>query len=228
MGKRDKTFKPDIRDKGKSSGLGTYELLLTAIEDGTLPPGSRLRETDLALRFGISRTPVREALKRLEAQGLVSHQAHHGAVVAEFDYGEITELYALREVLEGTAARLAAAHASGAEIEILEQMIAHDRSLLNDPKELARRNKLFHRQIHQSSRNRFLSLMLENMRTSLLLLHGTTLAAPNRAQQSLEEHQAIVDALAKHDPSEAEAKARQHIVNAFRTRLELRILSGKK
>jgi DNA-binding GntR family transcriptional regulator len=228
MGKRDKTFKPDIRDKGKSSGLGTYELLLTAIEDGTLPPGSRLRETDLALQFGISRTPVREALKRLEAQGLVSHQVHHGAVVAELDYSEITELYALREVLEGTAARLAAAHATGAEIEILERMIAHDRSLLNDPKELSRRNKLFHRQIHQSSRNRFLSLMLENMRTSLLLLHGTTLVAPNRAQQSLEEHQAIVDALAKHDPSEAEAKARQHIVNAFRTRLELRILSGKK
>src|SRR6476660_7619090 len=127
MGKRDKTFKPDIRDKGKSSGLGTYELLLTAIEDGTLPPGSRLRETDLALRFGISRTPAREAWKRLEAQGLVSHQAHHGAVVAELDYGEITELYALREVLEGTAARLAAAHATGAEIEILERMIAHDR-----------------------------------------------------------------------------------------------------
>jgi DNA-binding GntR family transcriptional regulator len=228
MGKRDKPIKPDIHLNGRSSGLGTYELLLNAIENGALPPGSRLREADLALQFGISRTPVREALKRLEAQGLVSHQAHHGAVVAELDYGQITELYALREVLEAAAARLAAVHATEAEIEILERMVAHDRSLLNDPKELSRRNKLFHRQIHQSGRNRFLSLMLENMRTSLLLLHGTTLVAPNRAQQSLEEHQAIVDAIARHDPSEAEAKARQHIVNAFRTRLELRILSGKK
>src|SRR6516164_5955777 len=104
MGKRDKSIDPKSRTKGKSSGFGTYELLLDAIENGALAPGSRLRETDLALRFGISRTPVREALKRLEAQGLVSHQAHHGAVVAELGYGEITELYALREVLEGTAA----------------------------------------------------------------------------------------------------------------------------
>ena len=228
MGRRDKSIMPKSWAKGKSSGLGTYELLLNAIENGALPPGSRLRETDLALRFGISRTPVREALKRLEAQGLVSHQPHHGAVVAELGYGEITELYALREVLEGTAARLAAAHATEAEIEILEGMIAHDRSLLDDPKELSRRNKLFHRQIHQTGRNRFLSSMLENMRASLLLLHGTTLVAPNRAHQSLDEHQAIVDAIARHDPSEAEAKARQHIVNAFRTRLELRILASKK
>ena len=210
--------------KDKSSSFGAYDLLLNAIESGALPPGSRLREVELAARFGISRTPVREALKRLEVQGIVSHQPHHGAIVAELGYSEITELYALREVLEGTAAGLAAVHATPTEIEILQEMIEHDRSLINDPKELARRNKLFHRQIHQSSRNRFLSTMLDNMRTSLLLLSGTTLASPNRAGRSLEEHQIIVDAVARHDPIAAESAARQHIINAFKTRLELRAL----
>jgi DNA-binding GntR family transcriptional regulator len=214
--------------KGQSSGSGAYELLLDAIESGSLPPGSRLRETELATRLGISRTPVREALKRLEVQGLVTHQPHHGAVITELGYGEITELYALREVLEGTAARLAAIHATSTEVEILQRMIVHDLSLTGNPKELARRNKLFHRQIHQSGRNRFLSTVLDNMRTSLMLLYGTTLTAPNRANTSLEEHQAIVDAIARHDAVAAETEARQHIVNAFKTRLELRILSGEK
>jgi DNA-binding GntR family transcriptional regulator len=180
--------------KDRSSGFGAYDLLLDAIESGALPPGSRLREVELAARFGISRTPIREALKRLEVQGLVSHQPHYGAIV----------------------------HATPTEIEILQEMIEHDRSLIGDPKELARRNKLFHRQIHQSSRNRFLSTMLDNMRTSLLLLSGTTLASPNRAGRSLEEHQVIVNAVAMHDPIAAEAAARQHIINAFKTRLELR------
>jgi DNA-binding GntR family transcriptional regulator len=212
-------------EKGRSTGFGAYELLLNAIEGGALAPGSRLRETEIAARFGISRTPVREALKRLEVQGLVTHQPHHGAAVTELGYGEITELYALREVLEGTAARLAALHATSTEVDILQGMIAHDHSLIDAPKELARRNKLFHRQIHQSARNRFLSAVLDNMRTSLMLLSGTTLTAPNRARTSLEEHQAIVNAIARRDDVAAETEARQHIVNAFKTRLELRISS---
>jgi len=81
----------------RSSGAGAYERLLRAIEEGELAPGSRLREAELAERFQISRTPVREALGRLEAQGLVAHEPHRGASVAQLDYGQVSELYDLRE-----------------------------------------------------------------------------------------------------------------------------------
>src|SRR5690242_1132707 len=95
-------------EPSRSSAAGAYELLLTEIESGGLPSGTRLREAALAQRFRISRTPVREALKLLEARGLVVHEPHHGAVVASLDYGQVTELYFMRELLEGNAARLAA------------------------------------------------------------------------------------------------------------------------
>ena len=103
----------------RSSASDAYDTLLAAIEDGGLPAGVRLRESELAEQLAISRTPVREALKRLELQGLVVHEPHHGAVVASLDYGQMTELYLLREVLEGSAARLAAQHATATEIGVV-------------------------------------------------------------------------------------------------------------
>jgi len=206
----------------RSSGAGAYERLLRAIEDGELVPGSRLREAELAERFQISRTPVREALGRLEAQGLVAHEPHRGASVAQLDYGQVSELYDLREVLEGTAARLAAIHASAVETEILEEMVARDRTLLGDAPALARTNRLFHRQIHGAARNRFLQSTLETMRLSLVLLPGaTTLAAPDRAAESLAEHAAIVAAIRAHDGDGAEAAARTHIRAAFKARIRI-------
>jgi DNA-binding GntR family transcriptional regulator len=206
----------------RSSGVAAYERLLRAIEEGELAPGSRLREAELAERFAISRTPVREALGRLEAQGLVAHEPHRGASVAQLDYGQVSELYDMREVLEGTAARLAAIHASAVETEILEEMIARDRTLTGDAAALARNNRLFHRQIHAAARNRFLQGTLETMRLSLVLLPGaTTLAAPERADESLDEHAAMIAAIRAHDGDRAEAAARAHIRAAFKARIRI-------
>ena len=205
----------------RSSAAEAYDLLLGDIEDGNLPPGTRLREAELAERLSISRTPVREALKRLELQGLVAHEPHHGAVVASLEYGQITEMYLLREVLEGTAARLAAQHATAVEIGVLERMVETDRSLIDQPRRLAQTNRRFHQQVRDTARNRYLGSALEALRLSLALLAGTTLGAPGRAAQSVEEHGAIVERIAVRDPDGAEQAARQHILNAFRTRVEL-------
>ncbi|WP_458093806.1 GntR family transcriptional regulator [Roseomonas sp. WA12] len=205
----------------RSSGSGAYEQLLEAIEGGALPPGTRLREAELAERFRISRTPVREALKRLEAQGLVLHEPHHGAVVASLDYAQMTELYHMREVLEGTAAGLAATHATPTEVEILREMVERDRGLLENPAALAGTNRSFHRQIRLSARNRFLNTSLETLRVSLALLAGTTLAVPKRGAESVEEHAAIVAAIEARDAEAAEAAARRHIRNAFKVRIGL-------
>src|ERR1700756_1243251 len=129
----------------RSSGADAYELLLAGIENGELPAGTRLRETELAQRFSLSRTPIREALKRLEQQGLVRHEPH-GLVVTSLNYNQIAELYLLREVLEGTAARLAAQHASDIEIGLLQEMVEKDRALAEQPTRLAKTNRAFHQQ----------------------------------------------------------------------------------
>lgn len=211
---------------GRSSASEAYDLLLSDIEDGGLPPGTRLREVELAERLSISRTPVREALKRLELQGLVTHEPHHGAVVTSLDYGQVTELYLLREVLEGTAARLTAQHATPVEVGVLQRMVEADRALIGQPRRLAQANRGFHTQIRNTARNRYVGAALENLRLSLALLAGTTLAAPGRAGQSVEEHAAIVARIAARDFEGAEAAARLHIQNAFRTRVELRQVEG--
>lgn len=207
--------------RGKSSASAAYALLLDAIENGVLRPGTRLREAELAERFEISRTPVREALKRLEAHGLVVHEPHHGAVVATLNYGQMTELYFMREVLEGTAARLAAIHATTTEIDVLREMVERDGALARKPASLARTNRQFHQQIRNSARNQFLTVMLENMQLSLVLLAGTTLGLAGRGAQSVAEHEAIVSCIEDRDPEGAENAARRHIRNAFKSRISL-------
>ena len=210
-----------MRKNSKSTGINAYELLVNAIETGEFRAGSRLRENDLADRFGISRTPIREALKRLETQGLVTHVPYQGAIVSQLNYSEINDLYYMREVLEGTASRLAAIHATDVEVAILREMVEADHAVVGDPHQLAQRNRLFHRQIYLTSRNRFLLGLFENMRTSLIILAGTTLAAPMRGGESLKEHASVVEAIAAHDPDAAEAAARAHMRAAFKARLAL-------
>lgn len=205
-----------------SSRSSAYDLILEAIDGGALRPGARLVESELAERFGVSRTPVREALRRLEAQGLAVHRPHRGVTVAELDYSELAEFYTFREIFEGSAARLAATSATPAEVELLAEMAGQDRAALGRPEELARRNRRFHQQIHLAAHNRYLNDALEKLRLGLALLSGTTLAVEGRARQSLDEHDAIVAAIVAHDPDRAEALARQHIRNAYKTRLRLR------
>ena len=204
---------------GRPSSLDAYESLLSAIEGGELAPGARLREVELARRFGISRTPVREALKRLEHQGLVVHEPHHGAIVATLDDTQLAELYEMREVLEGTAARLAALHATEAEISLLAALVERDAALVDRPEELAANNRIFHRQIRNAARNRYLNGMLESMRLSLALLGGTTLAVQGRGADSVAEHRAVVERIAARDSAGAEREARAHIRAAYRARI---------
>ena len=198
-----------------------YARLLQAIDAGEFPPGARLIETELAERFGVSRTPVRQALSRLEAQGIAARDARGGLAVAALDYDQLGELYEVREMAEALAARLAARHASPTEIGLLWEMVEADRARTGEAAALARGNKAFHQQLHRASHNRYLIQTLEGMRRSLALLSGTTLAAPGRGAESIDEHAAIVAAIAARDEDAAEAAARRHIVNALRTRLRL-------
>lgn len=197
-----------------------YQLILDAIDGGEMSGGARLVETELAERFGVSRTPVREALKRLEAQGVAAMDGRR-LVVATLDHDQLGELYEVRGVVEGLAARLAARHAAPEEIAVLRGMVEADRALVEDPGALARANKRFHRQMHRASHNRYLNQMLQGMRRSLALLSTTSLSAPGRGAESVTEHDAIVRAIEARDEDAAESAARLHISNAFTARLKI-------
>ena len=202
----------------RESQQGAYGLILGAMEEGIYSPGDRLVESELAERFGVSRTPVREALQRLETQGMLARDGR-SLVVASLDHGEVADLYEVRQELEGLAARLAALHAAPEEVRVLERMIEEDRARIGDPKALARANRRFHRQIHLASRNRFLVRQLDLVNRSMALLAETSLAVEGRGAAALAEHAAIVEAIGRRDEAAAQAALRDHISAAYLTRL---------
>jgi DNA-binding GntR family transcriptional regulator len=198
-----------------------YKKLWQGIQDGEFHSGQRLREAELASRLKVSRTPVREALRRLTSEGLIEFAPSRGMMIVELDKQQVRELYALRETLEGAAARFAAQHASPSEIAALVELLERqDRSTLPS-EEAARLNRRFHNAIHEAAHNRYLVLSLRQLYASLALLPGTTFTAPGRIASAREEHGAILTAIQDRDAVRAEAGARHHIENAGRIRMQM-------
>jgi len=207
--------------KQKLTAEEAFLELHNRIINGDIKPGERIRESAVAEEFGLSRTPVRESLRRLESSGLLIHQAHKGVVVRQLDHQEVVELYLMREVLEGTAAALAARHASDAEIAALYDLLEEQEISIKDPLRGAKINKLFHKALYCGAHNRFLLEMLNSLSLSMALLGRTTLSLRNRAEEALAEHRAILDAVKARDPIEAEKCARRHIHAAHKARLRI-------
>ena len=197
-----------------------YSLILEAIDSGIYRPGDRLVESELADRFGVSRTPIREALQRLETQSLLTRDGR-SLIVASLDHNQLSELYVVRAELEGLAARLAARHATSEEVRVLRDMVEADRALVDQPKALSRANRRFHKQIHLASHNRYLVQQLDLVHRSMALMATTSLAAVGRGQDALAEHEAIVEAIAARDEATAYQALKDHISKAFVTRLKL-------
>lgn len=196
-----------------------YQLILEAIDMGDFKPGDRLVESDLADRFGVSRTPIREALQRLETQSLLERDGR-SLIVASLDHNQMSELYVVRRELEGLAAALAARHASPEEVRLLCEMVDRDDALVDDPAALARANRRFHKQIHLASHNRYLVQQLDLVHRTMALMATTSLAAQGRGRIAQEEHHGIVRAIEARDPDAAEKALRDHISVAFMTRLK--------
>ena len=197
-----------------------YTLILEAIDQGIYRPGDRLVEAELAERFGVSRTPVREALQRLETQSMLTRDGR-SMIVASLDHNQLAELYVVRAELEGLAARLAAKHATPEEIRVLSEMVEADRTIVDDPAELSRANRRFHKQIHLASHNRYLVQQLDLVHRSMALLASTSLAAEGRGKAAMAEHAEIVRAISEGDEDAAQTALRAHISKAFETRLKL-------
>jgi DNA-binding GntR family transcriptional regulator len=203
----------------RSTQKDAYSLILEAIDVGVYKPGDRLVESDLAERFGVSRTPIREALQRLETQSLLERDGR-SLIVASLDHNQMAELYVVRRELEGLAAKLAARHATEEEINVLREMVEADDALVDNPTELAKANRRFHEQIHLASHNRYLVQQLDLVHRTMALMATTSLAAEGRGEIAQSEHKGIVDAIANRDEDRAQAALKDHISVAFMTRLK--------
>lgn len=194
---------------------------MTALREGGYTPGDRLREEEVGARLSLSRTPVREALRRLEADGIVEHRPRLGAVVRQLDHAEVVALYEMRVVLERTAAEMAAKHATEAEIDALDdlnQRIADER---HHPTRAAAINQDFHRGLYLACRNRFLLEAARALNNSLLLLGPTTFTDEARIDTVVCQHQGIIDALRQGDIEAAGAAAEAHLQTSLRHRLKV-------
>ncbi|WP_171127136.1 MULTISPECIES: GntR family transcriptional regulator [unclassified Ruegeria] len=208
----------DDQIKPGPQGSSAYQSLLDEIRAGALLPGDRLREIELSERLGVSRTPVREAIRQLEADGLVTHVPRLGATVRSLDYAEVMELYEMRAVLEGTAARLAARAASDIELDELD--VLNDRlAEAGTGPDAVRINKIFHATLLDAAKNRFLTKSTLSLQKALLILGPSQLLDSERAASAVAEHRRIMVALKARDGAAAESEMRAHIQAAQRMRI---------
>ncbi|GLR88489.1 GntR family transcriptional regulator [Bradyrhizobium iriomotense] len=209
------------RGSGVALGEAVFRSLCEALQAGSYRAGDRLREEEVAQRLNVSRTPVREALGRLAARGFVQPAAGRGVIVRNLDISEVLELYAMREILEGAAARLAAEHASRLEIDAMTDIEQAFTEHSGDAAEMARLNRTFHEAICRAARNRYLDNASKELQDWIALLGPTTFSVTHRPETSHREHQAIISAIAARDGDKAEKLARAHIREALRCRLKL-------
>jgi DNA-binding GntR family transcriptional regulator len=208
--------------EGRGSHVeSAYEDLRTLILQGVLRPGDPIREGAVAARLGVSRTPVRDALQRLVDDGLLTRGGPRGLAVGQLDQQQIVELFALREMLESMAARLAARHASEPEIWALRDLVRRQRdALLDSPALQNHLNNLFHLGVAQAARNRYLAADLKARVELSALMAGRGELPQWRRDESVDEHERTVDAIERRDGNAAAETAVAHA----RASCELRLI----
>lgn len=198
------------------------DALREAILDGALPPSRWLREDELAKELSVSRTPVREALRRLSDERLIVRTAHRGSLVAPMTFDEILAVYLVREVLEGLAAQIAARRRPPGLVEGLSRVHREmsERTGGADVGVLVRLNLEFHRLLREASGNPYLERFLTQVEHSVRRFGRSTYDIPGRAEEVLAEHRAILDAIAAGDADAARDKATEHMRRARDARVQ--------
>lgn len=193
-----------------------YVALRHQILAGELKPNQRLVEMQLAGQFGLSRTPVREALKRLSAEGLVAVDPIRGTVVRHVDAAEVEGIYAIREALDGLAARLAATHGSEGDIAKLKLIseLMQESAHAGHREAIVQINIMFHEVLYSASHNERLAAMARSLQDAVRQYSSLVFTDPSRVVEVISEHEAIVTAIEAHDPDRAEAACRGHMARA--------------
>jgi len=200
-----------------------FESLREAIIIGKLSPGERMMEIQLADEMGVSRTPVREAIRKLELEGLLVMIPRKGAYVAGLSLKDIADVFEIRRALEGLAAELAAERASDEELEELERYLVKIANDIDDGdlNKVVETDTDFHSLLYKSSRNVRLSQIINNLREQIQRFRMTSLAYPGRMKNALEEHRKIVEAISTRDGELARKIAQEHIENAENSMMDM-------
>jgi len=194
------------------------------ILSGQFKPRERLIEMDLISRFGVSRTVIREALKRLEAKGLLRTTPYRGAMVADLTVKEIEEIYFVRAELERIAARLVLKHITQKEIQNLKKLSKEVESHLREKThQMIEMDSEFHRMIFRACRNSYLYDMIDFLRTKAHIVRFNAWSLPRRIEESILEHRMMIKAIEKRDLEELEKLVLQHLrfsKNSYLTQLK--------
>jgi DNA-binding GntR family transcriptional regulator len=219
------TVNPDLPEAAPAR---LRRLMLTAIQSGALAPGTRLKEVELVEALSVSRTPLREALTSLRAEGIVERD-EDGLRVRKLHWRDVRSLYELRGTLESMAARLAAQNTSNAERQVIAEICKAEAALVTEsatPDQLARHNRQFHNAILQAAGNQFLVESLQRLSRLMVLLGATAYSLPARVTAIRDEHDAINAAIQTGDPHAAAAAMQHHLDTALAARLSLLSLTA--
>jgi len=188
------------------------ERLRERIFSHELPPGTWVDEQALAEQYGISRTPLREALKVLASEGLVTLKPRRGCYVTEISERDLDEVFSVMSMLEGECARASTQHASKADLERLQAIHVdlEKAAAANDINGFFEANQAFHHAIQEIADNRWLLHVIEDLRKVIKLSRHHSLFSEGRLEQSLAEHSGILDALLARDATAAETRMREH------------------
>ncbi|HEY8426120.1 MAG TPA: GntR family transcriptional regulator [Limnochordales bacterium] len=205
-----------------------FEALREAIITGALKPGERLMEVQLADELGVSRTPVREAIRKLEHEGFVVMIPRKGAYVADISLKDVVEIFDVRTALEALAAQLAAERASDEDLERTERILVEYGECVEsgDIARLIEVDTRFHEAIYQMAGNSRLKQMLSLLGEQVMRYRTMTLSHKPRMRKALEEHRRIVEAIAARDAQRAARLAREHIESAEHALMALMAAKG--
>ena len=208
LGIRKSIESPNLRQR-------VYEILKRAIIFQEIGPGQKIDEEGVAKQLGVSRTPIRESLCRLENEGIVKIIPRRGAFVVRHSKESIIEILLVREVLEGFAARLAVGHIDERAIEEMSSLFRDfsEANIRDRSKDYAQADLKFHTLIVKKSQNSWLMSIMNILNDHIQMLRLRTVALEGRPEHSLLEHRKIIEALEKRNPSSAESLMRRHIQN---------------
>lgn len=216
MNKSTKKFLPIQLDVYKPLSEIVFETLRDAIISQLLFPGERLMEIKLAEEMGVSRTPVREAIRKLELEGFVVMVPRKGAYVAEISRQDIREVFEIRCALEVLAVGLAAQRITEEELAEMNGYILKEaeETKANNLKSIIEIDAKFHGVLYKAARNQRLLQIINNLQEQLHRFRSASLARPGRDKIALEEHKEIIEALSRRDTDQAKDLAKKHIKKA--------------
>ncbi|NCO52363.1 MAG: GntR family transcriptional regulator [Deltaproteobacteria bacterium] len=213
----------NIIEKHQTLREKILETIRDAILKGALKPGEKVAEPELAERFGISRTPIREAFRQLESEGYLTVIPRKGAVVAALSEKDVDEFYAIKSILEGYAAELAATRLSQKEIEKLQAINEKLRNLAaeGDVKNFYRAHNEFHDLFIKAADNQKLAELIQQLGMKFLRLRMASLSAPGRMNISVAEHERLIEAFKMQDGHLAESLVKKTAAIGGRVLLEM-------